>query len=144
MPSPTPSGLLIEAQRLVIAAELLREYEGEISLTGYFLFGRSIELSLKAYLLERDVPINILARKFGHDLSKLLDKALEEGLKEMVDLTEQDIAVIHCLNDSYSTKRYEYKETGAMYAYPLENTTVQVTEALAYHLGKRGDLQLPE
>ncbi len=135
MSSSTPNGLLADAQKFLVAAELLRVREGFISLPGYFLLGRSIELSLKAYLMRCEVSINILRRReFGHDLSKLLDKALEKDIRNTVNLSEADIALIHVLNDVYSTKRYEYKETGATYSFPLEDATVNVAYALAYDL----------
>ena len=42
----------------------------------FYLFGQSIELSLKAYLLGQETPIKILSsRAYGHDLNALLDLA---------------------------------------------------------------------
>ena len=47
-----------------------------LSLTAYYLLGHSIELSLKAFLLGRGVPIRTLRSKaYGHDLAALLHEA---------------------------------------------------------------------
>jgi hypothetical protein len=47
----------------------------------YFLLGQSIELSLKAFLLGRGVPLKELrSRKYGHNLETLLDEARRRKL----------------------------------------------------------------
>ena len=47
----------------------------------YFMLCHAIELALKAYLALHGVSVRKLqSRKFGHDLEKLLSKAMERGL----------------------------------------------------------------
>jgi HEPN domain len=78
-----------------------------------FLVGQSIELSLKAYLLQREVSLKKLRTKFGHDLHKLLRKAKELNLKSLVDLTEEELSTIEILNKLYATKQLQYIVTGS-------------------------------
>ena len=46
----TPEGFLLHAREFLAAAELVLNRATHVSLPAYFLFGRSVELSLKAYL----------------------------------------------------------------------------------------------
>ena len=47
----------------------------------YFLFCHAIELVLKAYLAQYGVPPITLERNFGHDLTLLLNAAIDLGLR---------------------------------------------------------------
>lgn len=131
----TPVGFLLHAQEFFSAADLvLSKCEG-ISLPAYFLLGRSIELSLKAYLLQHGIPISELRKKkYGHDLHALLNEAMNRGLLDIVKLDSQEIGVIDLLSYDYMEKRLEYRITGGMYALPLIDITHDVTRRLAYDL----------
>ena len=78
-----------------------------------FLVGQALELSLKAFLLSRDVPLRKLRSKYGHNLHRALRKAKELGLLDIVDLSEQDESMIELLNSLYSSKQLQYIVTGA-------------------------------
>lgn len=79
----------------------------------YFLLGRSIELLLKSFLLGRNVSANVLKRKYGHDLSKLLKLARKRKLGILVKLSRKELLEIQRLNVRYSTKDLEYFSRGA-------------------------------
>jgi HEPN domain-containing protein len=46
----------------------------------YFMACHAVELALKAFLAARGRSVDELAKGFGHDLKKLLDEAMSEGL----------------------------------------------------------------
>jgi hypothetical protein len=56
----------------------------------YSLFYHAMELALKAYLIQQGVSAGDLKNKFGHDIKKLVDEAVNRGLslpygsKEMI------------------------------------------------------------
>ena len=77
----------------------------------YFLYCRSIELVLKAFLLGKGVPKKDLPNMnlFGHDLGKILKKAQEMGLREFVMITpEQEKEILKANEYYYSNKGFEY------------------------------------
>lgn len=81
----------------------------------YFLGCHAIELALKSYLLSVGVPIEDITdvQKYGHDIDKLLDDALEKQLK----LSEDDIAHIRRLNEVHSRfwNRYPIETADPIY-----------------------------
>jgi hypothetical protein len=115
----TPIGLARYSSEFLEAALIADEKMGRR--TGHetiapvpvmFLIGQSIELSLKAYLLQRGVTLKKLRTKFGHDLHGLLRKAKELNLKNLVDLTEEELNTIEILNTLYTSKQLQYIVTG--------------------------------
>ena len=77
----------------------------------YFLYCRSIELVLKAFLLGKGVPKKDLPKKnlYCHDLGKILKKAQEMGLREFVKITPDQEKEILKANKYYdSNKGFEY------------------------------------
>lgn len=132
----TPEGFLKHAQEFWRAAKLvLNDAEG-VSLPAYFLLGRSIELSLKAFLLHRGMAISDLRskKKYGHDLGKLLKRARDEGLEQHIQLQEIDRGVIDLLAYDYAEKRLEYRVTGGTYYLPLLEPTLNIAQKLAHRL----------
>jgi len=92
-------------------AEELRQ---PVSLVGFYLVGHSIELSLKAFLLGRGVPIGKLRNKpFGHNLVSLVTEARRRKLGLVAKLTRQELLVLELLNECYSVKELEYSFSGA-------------------------------
>ncbi len=83
-----------------------------------FLMGRSLELGFKAFLIQKNVPLNDIKNSIGHNLIKALDKAGNEGLYDKVDVSENDRAIITILNATYSKKHLEYFVRGAT-TYPV-------------------------
>ena len=80
----------------------------------YFLLGQSIELSLKAFLMGREVPLDDLRKKFRHDLKKLLTEARRRRLGLEVKLDKIQCGVIELLNVEYAERRFQYIQTGSM------------------------------
>lgn len=131
----TPKGLLIHAQEFLTAANLVLEKTERVSLPGFFLLGRSLELSLKGYLLKSGIPIKTLRqKKYGHNLHNLLTLAAENGLVEKISLSPVEIGVIQLLSGDYMEKRLEYVESGQMYHLPYVDVTSNVAEKLAFGL----------
>lgn len=77
-----------------------------------FLVGQSVELTLKAFLLSRGVPLNKLRKDYGHNLHRALRKAKELGLFPIAPLAEDELEAIECLNTLYSSKELQYIVTG--------------------------------
>jgi len=87
----------------------------------YYLFGQSIELSLKAYLMGQETPIKILSsRPYGHDRNALLDLATEKGLFQKDYLYPGEHGTIRVLSNPYSLRRFQYSrlELGKSYPHP--------------------------
>lgn len=129
----TPSGFLTHAREFLSAGVLVLNRANEISLPAYFLLGRSVELSLKAFLLGCGMKATEL-KKFGHNLSSLLETALERGLAQELKLESTEIGVIKLLSYDYMGKRFEYRDTGGTYHLPLIDVTEQVTRRLVLGL----------
>lgn len=131
----TPLILLGQARDFVSAGiSVRRENQGRVFFPGYFLIARSIELSLKAFLLGRGIPISVLrSRKYGHNLEALLVEARKRKLGSEVKLTNIDIGVIRLLNFDYSSKRLEYLEKGGYYL-PDSDKSEKVANKLAHGL----------
>ena len=100
----------------------------------YFNFLHGIELGLKAYLLHVDAAtINKLkSKQLGHNLSNLLDKALEHGLSSnFPELTKRHTDIIRCSNETYSNKWFEYIRIGGERLMPIDEVVT-----VAYKLSK--------
>lgn len=131
----TPKGLLIHAQDFLAAANLILEKTEAVSLPAYFLLGRSLELSLKAYLLSSGVTVKILRqKKYGHNLHNLFQLAVEKCLTERVPVSQIESGVIQLLPVDYMDKRLEYVESGQMYHLPYIDVTCNIAEKLAFSL----------
>jgi hypothetical protein len=102
----TPLGFLTHAQEFLAAGELVLNHATAVSLPAYFLLGRSIELSLKAFLLARGVE----------------------------KLDSQEAAIIKLLSYDYAEKSFEYRVTRGVYSLPMINVTEGVAKRLAYEL----------
>jgi hypothetical protein len=116
-----------------------------------FLMGRSIELSLKAYLIQRGTPLRTVKEKMGHNLVKCLELAEANNLLSVVPLTIEDRKVVEVLNVTYCSKGLEYFLSGSVrypiFA-PLESLAKRVLQGVLteipdshFHLGtKAGEL----
>ena len=103
----------------------------------FYLFGQSIELSLKAFLLGQGIPIETLrSREFGHNIQALLEKADEKCLDRQVHLYKKHRGAIIVLSESYLNKRLQYsrKELEKTYGLPyvdlLEETATRLVDIL--------------
>jgi hypothetical protein len=81
-----------------------------------YLIGHSIELALKAYLLQNGLTLRELRHKqYGHDLHACQRKAKELGLAAIVSFHPAEEGAVELLNNLYSTKQLEYIITGTKY-----------------------------
>lgn len=136
-PYETPAGFLHHAREFLAAAELVLTQTEEVSLPSYFLLGRSIELSLKAFLLACGMTRSqLMSRKFGHDLEALMAEAIKRGLENEVSIGDVEKGVLQLLNYDYLKKRFEYRITGGTYHLPFIDVTEQITRKLANGLDK--------
>ncbi len=98
------------------ASEFLRAAQGfkindGFSPVPYYLICRSMELSLKAFLLAKGFPKRRLKeRNLGHDLEKILKKAISMGLDKFFSLSPQHTEEIRKANKYYASKGFEYFE----------------------------------
>lgn len=88
--------------------------ELDLSAPRYYLLGHSIELSLKAFLLAKGVPLSELRsmKLMGHDLEKALIRADNLGFSQIVELSDEERGSILLLNQTYQPKEHEYITTG--------------------------------
>ena len=129
--TPTPDGFTRMAREFVLAAQLVLNRASSVLHPAYFLLGRSIELLLKAYLLDCHVAIDVLRHTpYGHDLEALLQESISRGVLDVAALTEQDKATIRLLSGDYADKRFEYVASGATYHLPIIELTEQVAVKL--------------
>lgn len=134
----TPESFIKHAQEFFSAADLVLNKAVGVSIPAYFLLGRSIELSLKAFLLHKGVPIEELrSRKYGHDLVALLRSAKELDLSKHTDieLDGLETGVIELLSFDYKEKRFEYRTTGT-YCLPYIEVTWSSARKLANAIEK--------
>ena len=131
IPRETPSGLLLHSREFVIAAGLVLNKASGVSLPAYFLLGRSIELSLKAYLLACEMTIKELAsRTFGHNLASLFAEACRRGLLDKVKIEPLEAGVLELLSYDYVEKRLEYRVTDGTYHLPHIDVTERIAQKL--------------
>lgn len=114
----TSAGLWRFSKEYLHAASLVsKANNGAFSHPGHFLFGRSIELALKAFLLARGVPYGKLRNHpYGHSLTALLREARRRRLGLECKLSAKEIQIILLLDTEYSSKRHEYIVTGSFSA----------------------------
>lgn len=103
----SPFGFNKYAQDYFIAAEKWTKNK-EYSPVPYFLYCRTIELGLKAFLLAKGEKINWIKIRLGHDLTKTLKRAKNNSLYDWVETTEEDENQIRIANKYYKTKGFEY------------------------------------
>jgi HEPN domain-containing protein len=127
----TSLGLWNHAREFAEAASVVAEAAGDKTpLPAYYLWGHSIELSLKAFLFGCGVPLRKLkSKELGHDLKALAREALSHNLKTVVHLDSQEIAEIDLLNYDYVAKHFEYHETKT-YHLPFKHRTKRIAEKL--------------
>lgn len=131
----TPEGFLKHAREFFAAADLVLAKAQGVSLSAYFLLGRSIELSLKAFLLHRGVNIaELRKKKLGHDLRALLNETCKRGLGDHIAFELIESGIIQLLAHDYADKRLEYRVTGGTYYPPLLSETWEIARKLAYEL----------
>lgn len=134
-PSATPAGFVQDAVTFLAAAEFTLNRATDPSLPAYFLLARSIELSLKAFLLEAGVSAKVLgSRAYGHNLVALHAEAVKKNLSARIALDRIEIGVLDLLSREYLETRLGYRISGATYFLPLIEVTEQVARKLVHVL----------
>lgn len=113
-PLTTSAGLWRFGRDYLHAATLVHAgVKNKFSVPAYYLVGHAIELTLKAFLVARGVPVTELAkRRYGHNLVALLNRARRHRLGQFVKLDRSEIEAIGDLNAQYADKRFEYIVSG--------------------------------
>jgi HEPN domain-containing protein len=122
---------MLDAVDFCRAAELLLN-RGEAGLLPvFFLFARSMELALKAFLLDAGVKeAQFKKRDFGHNLAGLLKHAEARGLSAHVSLLEPERGMVELLAREYTGTRLGYRVTGETYCLPPIDHTEDIARRL--------------
>ncbi len=102
-----PTGFVIYAEDFLNAYKCI-ETEKPFSPAKYYLISRSIELSLKSFLLLKNLPIRKVKYNLSHNLHRILRKSKELGIDEIVEITDVEIAELEKANNWYNRKGFEY------------------------------------
>ena len=124
------AGYWLDAREFYIAAQGLINTRTEISLPLYFLFAKSIELLLKAFLLNSGKDQNLLQRRFGHNIYKLYLEAKANGLDQFASFQQREAGVLEVLTIDYLPARLAYRSPGFIYYLP----PIEITEDIAKRL----------
>lgn len=137
MPSLSPILFAQQAEQFLEAAR--REFRlagSDVSVPGYFLVSRALELVLKSFMLLKHDNDRQL-RKVGHDLERGLAEARLLGLDEVMSISSEYESAVHRVNRYYHSKDLEYLTTGRK-SYPpatyLLDCTGQILEAMQLSL----------
>ena len=144
----TSAGLWRFARDYSVAAGLLaNQSKGKYSDPIYFLYGRSIELAIKAFLVARGVPYSKLRYKpYGHDLIALIRRARKHRLGQFAKISSSELRALSILNEQYSSKRFEYIVTGSFSipnVFGVQLFTHQLVAALKHYCIKSTYGSLP-
>jgi len=107
----SPRGFLAYATDFSNAYESYKS-DNSFSPASYYLVCRSLELSMKSFLLAKGMTRQEIKdrRKYGHDLKKLLRKAEELGINKVSPISDAQEEQIVKANNWYARKGFEYFE----------------------------------
>jgi hypothetical protein len=75
----------------------------------YYLLGHALELFLKTFLLNRGFKMSVLRFKpYGHDLSRLLNESVSEGIAQHLAVSAELIQDLDKFSKLYAGKDFEY------------------------------------
>src|SRR5689334_20665070 len=115
----SPIGFHTHAREFFAAAEAVHATSKPLQLPLAFLWGRTIELLLKSYLMSMGVKIQVLrSRDFGHNLLALYTDACDRGLLNLIGEQPTDRGLIQVLDFDYASKRFEYRDLSQKYHLP--------------------------
>ena len=103
----------------------------------YYNFLHGVELGLKAYLLSVKAATieELRSKKFGHNLDRLLNKALDYDRRSgCLELTDAHISVICSSNELYASKQFEYIKIGEAQLMPIDSVA-EAADTLIAGLG---------
>ena len=110
----TPQGFWRFAAEYLLAARAVHaELDAGASLLfpTLHLYGLAVELSLKAFLLKRGVPLDKV-RRLSHGIADALALARRRRLGAVVKLSRYDVNAIRALNITYASTQLRYIVTG--------------------------------
>jgi len=110
-PRTTPAGLWTLGDEFFRTVQYIPEGKRQLSSPCCYLLSHSIELTLKAFLLEKGSTVPELM-KIGHDLGGLLRQAEAKGIRSFVALEKRHIDAIGFANAIYKEKEWEYRIRG--------------------------------
>lgn len=93
-----------------------------------FLVAHSIELGLKAYLRHRGFSLKKTIN-LGHNLKKCWWEAVEQGVREHVELTEADLENLGLISELHSSGVLRYIQIGSK-TYPVFGPLQELTEKI--------------
>ena len=133
----SPQGLWTEAREFRDVGQCaLKAHPNKFAFPIYYLFLHAVELSLKAYLRQVEAATMAeLRREYGHNISKLIDKAIDKNLCSHCSLNETQIKVLDALSDIYSKKDFEYFRLG-FYSLPNIQLVAATADVLVEDIGK--------
>jgi hypothetical protein len=102
-----PVGFALYADQFLRAGQSVPG-DGKFSPVPYYLFCRSLELILKAFLLTKGHKISELENRYRHDLVRLWNAAREGGLAEAVTPLPDIASDLAQANSYYHEKAFEY------------------------------------
>ncbi len=103
----------------------------------YYNFLHGVELGLKAYLLHVEAATikELRSNKFGHNLDRLLNTALDCDLRShCLELTDTQIFAICSSNELYASKQFEYITIGRAQLMPIDSVA-EAADTLIAGLG---------
>ncbi|MDR4469104.1 MAG: hypothetical protein MRJ68_12555 [Nitrospira sp.] len=104
----SPLGFHFYAAEFFDAARIVKRPD-HLSPVPYYLYCRSIELSLKSFLLCKGVSKEALPkRELSHDLEKIWKLACKLGIRGIIDVTQEHQACLRQANGYYQKKGFEY------------------------------------
>lgn len=99
-----------------------------------YLYGLSIELALKAFLLKRGAPLDKV-RDYSHRLGKLIKDARRRKIGREVVITARDVVVVRVLSYAYESHELRYVMTGGGVSVPQMHDVSSVAKRLVQGLG---------
>ena len=106
-----------------------------------FLLAHGLELTLKAYLLHKEMTIDVLEKRpFGHNLKRLRREAKTRGLDGLHPGRAAELRAVLILDALNVRHQQRYIETGATVSLPwddAEQYAVQLHQAVAKVLGAK-------
>ena len=126
-----PLGLHMYAADFLLVAKAAAPPQVPFAPARTYLACRALELVLKAFLSLKGQPLEQLAGgEYGHDLEKLLDAAIQQGLLDVVAIAEDQLNEIRRASTYYAEKVFEYPALGeALSGYPHNPAIEPLLEA---------------
>jgi HEPN domain-containing protein len=107
----TPTGYWHFAAQYFVAAEAVCAAKGNLMFPALQLYGQSLELALKAFLLKRGASLHEV-EQLRHRLTEILAAARRRRLGTYVKFSSNELALVKLLSENYAVHRFRYIVTG--------------------------------